>query len=381
MASQASAAPSSDQQPLIERIAAEEGKERAKEGGARTVASGGNKQLGNVIFLHPDGGGPAMWQAGRIYWKGPDNNLSWDRLPFKALYRGHANDLRWSETKGLTMSSNGGATTHAFGFKVQAEDSFGQDGSRPIVALSGYNGSIMREAVNKGYPVGVVNDGDLPEPGTGAFLAEVASRDASSTVLTQMIFGRPDMNDRHPVVLLGGGEGFALPAGTPRCAPGVIADDCYLHTDPVTGAGPGRSDGRNLIKEARAAGFVVLRSRGEFEALMIQLRSRPEYAPKVLGLFGRDDLFNDVAEERLIELGLIRVGVPSTDKRGRLLLYGTPEGTAGFDPPTAAEMAEMALIVLERSAANMASRSCSSRKSRERTTSVTSTMQSVGWWR
>ena len=57
----------------------------------------------------------------------------------------------------------------------------------------------------------------------------------------------------------------------------------------------GRADGRNLILEAKAAGFVVLRSRGEFEALGTQLKSRPQYAPKVLGLFGRDDFFNDVA--------------------------------------------------------------------------------------
>ena len=62
-----------------------------------------------------------MWQAGRVYWKGPDENLFWDHLPYKALYRGHANDLGSSGRKGLTMSSNGGATTHAFGFKVQAQ--------------------------------------------------------------------------------------------------------------------------------------------------------------------------------------------------------------------------------------------------------------------
>ena len=54
-----------------------------------------------------------------------------------------------AKQQGLTMSSNGGATTHAFGFKVQAEDSFGQDGSRSITALSGYRGSIMREAETK----------------------------------------------------------------------------------------------------------------------------------------------------------------------------------------------------------------------------------------
>ena len=122
MASQASAAPSSDQQPLSERIAGAEAKERAHEAAARRAARRDNQRRGNVIFLHPDGGGPAMWQAGRVYWKGPDKNLFWDRLPHKAMYRGHANDLRLSGTRGLTMSSNGGATTHAFGFKVQAPE-------------------------------------------------------------------------------------------------------------------------------------------------------------------------------------------------------------------------------------------------------------------
>lgn len=348
IADRSSAEPSLDQQPLEERIAAEEQKERGRDADAGHAHD--RKQRGNVIFLHPDGSGPAMWQAGRVYWKGPDGNLFWDRLPYKAFYRGHANDQRSPRSKGLTMSSNGGATTHAFGFKVQAEDSFGQDGSRSITALSGYRGSIMREAGNKGHPVGVVNDGDLPEPGTGAFLAEVADREESSQILDQMVFGRPEMKDRQPIVLLGGGEGFALPANTPPCAAGVIADDCFLHADPVTGEGPGRTDGRNIIQEAKAAGFVVLRTRGEFEALLEQLKSRPSYAPKVLGLFGRDDIFNDVPEERLVELGLVKRGIPSNDKRGRLILYGTPEGTPGFNPPTAAEMTELALIILERRA-------------------------------
>lgn len=314
-----------------------------------SAAGGGT---GNVIFLHPDGSGPSMWQTGRVYWEGPDDNLAWDELPHKALYRGHANDIASPGSKGLTMSSNGGATTHGFGYKVQAPGSFGQDGERKILSLSGYPGSIMREAANRWHPVGVVNDGDLPEPGTGAFLAEVASRGEGGEILDQMLFGRPGMNDRSPIVLLGGGEGFALPAGTPPCAAGSIADDCYLHTDPVTGAGPERTDGRNLIQEAKVAGWVVLRTRAEFEALLAQLKAGKRWAPRVLGLFGRDDLFNDVPEERLIELGLVKSGVPAGDKEGRLLLYGTPEGTPGYNPPTAAEMLEMATIILERRAAH-----------------------------
>lgn len=57
---------------------------------------------------------------------------------------------------------------------------------------------------NKGYPVGVVNDGDLAEPGTGASLAEVADREESSQILDQMVFGRPELKDRQAIVLLGG---------------------------------------------------------------------------------------------------------------------------------------------------------------------------------
>ena len=63
----------------------------------------------------------------------------------------------------------------------------------------------------------------------------------------------------------------------------MIAHDCFLHADPVTGEGPGRTDGRNLIQEAKAAGFVVLRSRGEFEALLEHLKLRHSYAEQYLG--------------------------------------------------------------------------------------------------
>ena len=67
-----------DQQALEERIAAEEQKERGRDADAGPADDG--KQRGNVIFLHPDGSGQAMWQAGRVYWKGPNANLFWNRL-------------------------------------------------------------------------------------------------------------------------------------------------------------------------------------------------------------------------------------------------------------------------------------------------------------
>ena len=87
-----------DQQALEERIAAEEQKERGRDADSGPADDG--KQRGNVIFLHPDGSGQAMWQAGRVYWKGPNANLFWNRLPYKAFYRGHANDQRSQSSKG-----------------------------------------------------------------------------------------------------------------------------------------------------------------------------------------------------------------------------------------------------------------------------------------
>jgi len=83
----------------------------------------------DVIFYHPDGTGVAHWNAMRYLTVGPDGEINWDKLPGMAIYMGHMKDA-------LTATSHGGATTHAYGVKVQA-DSFGLDGEAEITAASG----------------------------------------------------------------------------------------------------------------------------------------------------------------------------------------------------------------------------------------------------
>lgn len=181
--------------------------------------------VGNVVFFHPDGSGLQQWNAARMYWKGPDEFLNWDRLPWMAVYRGHMADR-------LTATSNGGATTHAFGYKVIGPNSYGTDNGRDILALSGYKGSISREAANAGHPTGLVNDGDIAEPGTGAFFAETDTRSEPEYQSLQLLGGRPRFNgfsgdpekdpdikdgELGPWVILGGGERFFLPKGTKHC--------------------------------------------------------------------------------------------------------------------------------------------------------------------
>lgn len=305
---------------------------------------------GNVIFFHPDGSGLNSWNAARMYWYGPDGMLNWDMLPEIAIYRGHMTDR-------LTGTSNGGATVHAFGYKVLGPGSFGLDGGidpeepgsdgRAILSLSGYPGSVMREAAAAGMPVGIVNDGDLPEPGTGAFLAEIGDRNLSNDIAAQLIDGRPGFEgEALPKVMLGGGEGFFLPREAEACGDEITLE-CYVHTDQVNGRGPDRRDGRNLLVEAAELGYEIVRTRAEFDALWQRIQEDPAYTPMVLGLFARDDIFNDAPEERLIALGLVDNDMAET-REGRLIVWGSRPGTPGYNPPTAAEMNAMALELLRR---------------------------------
>ncbi len=324
--------------------------------GARPARAQSDSPTGNVIFFHPDGTGLNAWNAARIYWYGPDGLLNWDQLAEMALYRGHMRD-------GLVGSSNGGATTHAFGYKVQHEGSFGRDGGleendddeiisegQPIDALSGSTGSVLREAAAAGMPVGIVNDGDLPEPGTGVFLAEVADRTLEEEIARQFLDGRPGFEGEPlPAVMLGGGEGFFLPSDATACG-ATVTLDCYLHVDQVGGEGPLRSDGRNLLREAAALGYEVLRTRADFEAIWARLQAEPEYTPMVLGVFARDDIFNDAPEELLRALRLVDESQAGT-RAGRLIIWGSRPDTPGFNPPSAVELNALALELLQRHSA------------------------------
>jgi alkaline phosphatase len=332
---------------------------------------------GNMIFIHPDGSDAAIWEAARTYWRGPDATLNWDELPVTVNYRGHAAD-------DLTTSSNGGATTHAFGFKVDAPDSFGTDSGaedvlagdaavpRTINALSGYPGSWLREAANAGLPVGVVNDGDVAEPGTAAFLTEVTERsDASALeIARQLVQGRPgfDAADVDPVVIMGGGEDLFFPTGTPICTPEQLGAtrsgpvpttpaSCVVHRpagDTIDADGPAatgglRTDGLNLAQAAVDEGYTLVRTRAEFDRLRdtVAADRRLARSVKVLALFADEDIFNDETEESLIARGLVDPSVPAEAKETNLVLYGSEPGTPGYRPPTAPEMAAVATTVLD----------------------------------
>jgi alkaline phosphatase len=220
----------------------------------------------SAIFLHPDGMGANTWAAVRLSAVGPDGRLAWDRLPDVAVYVGPMIDR-------VTASSNGGATSHAWGVRADTE-SYGTIGGKPIErALSGSNASVMTEAQRARKRVGIVNSSSVTEPGTGAFLAQVADPDDDAGIAAQILAASPD-------VVLGGGENWFLPKGVRG----------------VHGAGQ-RTDGRDLVAEARRAGYIVVHTAAELAAV-------PKDTPKVLGLFAADHTFNEGTERSLARSNL-----------------------------------------------------------------------------
>lgn len=248
---------------------------------------------GSAIFIHPDGMGANTWSAVRLTQVGPDGRLAWDRLPRAAVYVGPMRDR-------VHASSDGGATTHAWGVRSETE-SYGMIRGQPIpAARSGKPLSLMREALAAGKAAGIVNTSSVTEPGTGAFLAAVADPDDDPAIAAQILEARPQ-------IILGGGERWFLPTGV-RGAHGMGA----------------RTDGRDLIAEARAAGYAIVRTRAE-------LLSLPDDTQRVLGLFAADALFEEGSEEALARRGraAFRVGAPRFDEMmavAQRLLEGAPQG-------------------------------------------------------
>lgn len=247
----------------------------------------------SVIFIHPDGASPSHYAAARFVHYGPDGRLNWDKMSNAGVYLGHMEDQ-------LTGTSNAGAVTHAFGVKVPA-GSYGLDeNGNPVVSLSGKPGlSIMEEAIAAGKGTAVINSGFIAEPGTGAFLAEVENRSDVTGITAQIVESGVD-------IILGGGEIHYLPKGTT----GRFGQEGI------------REDGRNLIEEAQAAGYTVVYTLEELQAL-------PADTEKVLGIFAAEDTYNDTNEETLAEQGLG--------------LYGQP---GNENPPTIAQMMEKAIEIL-----------------------------------
>jgi alkaline phosphatase len=229
----------------------------------------------NVIFIHPDGMTQSHFSSVRFLEAGPDGLINWDMLPEVAIYKGHMKDA-------LTSTSHGGATVHGAGVKVFA-DSYGCDGNCTEETLKR---TVVEEARDEGYDIGIINSGTITEPGTGAFVAHVTERGDHCEIVRQVV------EESGAILILGAGEKYYL-----------STDDISFHPNPMNELMPDKGECQeNMIEVARNLGYTVVFNKTELADLnMTQVN-------KVLGIFAYDDTYNDISERELFDLG-VNVGI------------------------------------------------------------------------
>lgn len=205
-------------------------------------SGGGAPTAKSVILLIGDGMGPAHRTAARLYSVGRDGKLAMDTLPATGVAR------TWS-TEAIVTDSAAAATALASGVKTyNAAIGVGPD-KQPVP-------TILEMAQAAGKSVGLVTNVWISHATPAAFAAHNPERDDYLGITLDMF--------NHDVdVLLGGGEDYFLPVGTPGCYP----DD------------GDRTDSRNLIDEAIAKGYEHACNATDFAAV------DPAATDKLLGTF------------------------------------------------------------------------------------------------
>lgn len=227
---------------------------------------------GNVILFVGDGTGLAQIAAARIAAVGPDGRLAMDGLEERATMTTHAADA-------LTTDSAAGATAWSTGRKTNNKYLAVDPQGRRLT-------TVLEYARDAGLGTGLVTTTTLTHATPAAFAAHINNRNAYPKIATMMLETRPH-------IMLGGGR------------------------DDWTAAQ--REDGRDLLAEARRAGYRIVEDRAELLAV------DPGQTPYLLGLFApghlsyRYDREGD-REPSLAEMTQVAIDALQVHSKGFLLV-------------------------------------------------------------
>lgn len=214
------------------------------------------KPFGIVLFIG-EGLGPERLAPTRIYGGGVDVPLALDSMAHLALLTNYSADFAAPDRAAA-------ATAIATGRKVNNR-SIGLDPDGKTLA------NLMGLARQAGRATGLVTDGNITDPTAAAFYAHVSDQNDKPTIALQSLEGS------QIDLVLGGGAAEFLPETK----------------------GGHRHDERDLLLEIRRAGFDVVRSKADLEAIPGWRR------PKLFGLFASGELgYSDQIEARSEQPGL-----------------------------------------------------------------------------
>jgi alkaline phosphatase len=269
----------------------------ALQGGAAAAAGpdpGCGPQARNVILMIGDGMGPVHIEAARWAKAGCDLDayasvsLAMDRLEYSGTVSTAAADA-------VVTDSAAAATALMTGVRTD-KGVIGQDPSAVFGSADGVRLATIAElAAASGRATGVVSNTRLTHATPAGAYAHVNNRDNERLIASQFIDSDLD-------VALGGGYDLFIP---------------WSVASPW-GANGSRTDGRDLVAEARAEGYTVVTGASGLAAVP----ARP--GTRLLGLFGPDHLHYDrergAEEPALAEMTRQALSVLEADEDGFFLM-------------------------------------------------------------
>ncbi len=222
----------------------------------------------NVILMIGDGMGLAQVTMARLS-KGTSTALRMDAMKVAALVFTHS-------ANSLITDSAAAGTALASGFKAN-------NGMISVLPDGKVVETFLEAAQKRRKSVGLVTTTTITHATPASFGAHVSSRAGEADIAPQYLEKKID-------VLLGGGRAFFLPKSA---------------------GGSKREDSRDLLQEARAAGYAVVDTREGMTAVR---------QGKLLGLFQMSYLTTEAPEPSLAEMTGKALELLSPDKDGFFLM-------------------------------------------------------------
>lgn len=224
------------------------------------VASKPVTRAKNIIFINGDGMSAAQREAGRLSLAGLGGRLQMDQL---AVSGNLTTDSR--DPSAYVTDSAAGASAWATGQKTY-NGAISVDVNRKALPVLG---ELARKA---GKATGLVTTAQVTDASPAAFFAQTPDRTRQDEIARQYL------QESKPDVILGGGEDWWYPAGSPGYYP-----DRPLQ-DPTEAS---RGTKGNLAAEAQRRGYSYVRTPAQLQAAR---------GTKLLGLFANEELFQQRPE-------------------------------------------------------------------------------------
>ncbi len=205
----------------------------------------------NVILLIGDGMGLSQVMLARMKAMGAEGKLNMQLLPVHGLIRTHSADK-------LVTDSAAAGTALACGIKTK-------NGMIGVAPDGTPYYTILEAAQAKGMATGLVATSTISHATPASFGAHVKSRKMEDTIAEHLIGNRIN-------VLFGGGRKYFLPQSESKS---------------------GRKDDKDLLAEARDAGYAVIETANQLRWIS---------GPRVLGLFHLDGMTTFAPEPMLAEM-------------------------------------------------------------------------------